>query len=203
FGTVNTMFLQELPGYIKNKKTKKLLMLEELITKFNDWLLITYHYKVHSTTKQKPIDMWNQSGFLPNMPSDLNDLDVLLVNVGKGRIVHSDGIHFLGMKYIHPNLTAFIGETIEIRYDPRDISEIRIFYKREFLYNAIATTIEGYSVSLKEIESERNKQRRKLSKDLTISTQSVIEKIKQEKDLNQPRKKKTDRKTKLKRYWND
>ena len=86
---------------------------------------------------------------------------------------------------------------------PRDISEIRIFYKREFLCNAIATTIEGYPVSLKEIESERNKQRRKLSKELTISTQSVVEKIKQEKNSNQQKKKKTDRKTKLKRYWND
>ncbi|MGR5992305.1 Mu transposase C-terminal domain-containing protein, partial [Bacillus paranthracis] len=82
----------------------------------------------------------------------------------------------------------FIGETVEIRYDPRDISEIRIFYNREFLYNAIATTFEGYSVSLKEIESERNKQRRKLSKELTISTQSVIEKIKQEKNSNQSKK---------------
>lgn len=203
FRTINTMFLQELPGFIKNKKTIKLLTLEDLITRFHDWLLTTYHNKVHSTTKQKPIEMWNQSGFLPNMPIDLEDLDLLLLHVGKGRIVHSDGIHFLGLKYVHPNLSAFIGETVEIRYDPRDISEIRIFYNREFLYNAIATTFEGYSVSLKEIESERNKQRRKLSKELTISTQSVIEKIKQEKNSGQSKKKTIDQKSKLKRYWND
>ncbi|HDT6579397.1 TPA: DDE-type integrase/transposase/recombinase [Bacillus cereus] len=203
FRTINTMFLQELPGFIKNKKTIKLLTLEDLITRFHNWLLNTYHNKIHSTTKQKPSEMWNQSGFLPNMPIDLEDLDLLLLHVGKGRIVHSDGIHFLGLKYVHPNLSAFIGETLEIRYDPRDISEIRIFYKREFLYNAIATTFEGYSVSLKEIESERNKQRRKLSKELTISTQSVIEKIKQEKNSNQSKKKTIDQKSKLKRYWND
>ncbi|PFT90936.1 transposase [Bacillus thuringiensis] len=203
FRTINTMFLQELPGFIKNKKTIKLLTLEDLITRFHNWLLNTYHNKIHSTTKQKPSEMWNQSGFLPNMPIDLEDLDLLLLHVGKGRIVHSDGIHFLGLKYVHPNLSAFIGETVEIRYDPRDISEIRIFYKREFLYNAIATTFEGYSVSLKEIESERNKQRRKLSKELTISTQSVIEKIKQEKNSNQSKKKTIDQKSKLKRYWND
>nr|WP_244306177.1 AAA family ATPase [Bacillus cereus] len=89
FRTINTMFLQELPGFIKNKKTIKLLTLEDLITRFHDWLLTTYHNKVHSTIKQKPIEMWNQSVFLPNMPSDL---DLLLLHVGKGEHLTNDSI---------------------------------------------------------------------------------------------------------------
>ena len=91
--------------------------------------------------------MWNRPDFLPNMPGSLENLDLLLLEEKKERIVHSDGIHFSGLKYIQSNLSAFVGESVEIRYDPSDISDIRVFYNREFLCKAVSTTLEIYSIS--------------------------------------------------------
>ena len=86
--------------------------------------------------------MWNNSGFLPHQPDSLESLDLLLLNVGKPRKVHSDGIHFQGLRYIDTNLAAYVGETVIIRYDPRDIAEIRVFYKDQYLCTAISHVIQ-------------------------------------------------------------
>ena len=61
------------------------------------------------------------------MPDSLEQLDLLLLTVAKARKVHPDGIHFLGLRYLDPTLAAFVGETVTVRYDPRDVAEIRVF----------------------------------------------------------------------------
>jgi hypothetical protein len=63
------------------------------------------------------------------MPGSLDDLDLLLVMVAKPRMVHRDGIHFQGLRYLAPALAAYIREPVTIRYDPRDITEIRVFHR--------------------------------------------------------------------------
>ncbi|EOH99029.1 hypothetical protein UAY_02298 [Enterococcus moraviensis ATCC BAA-383] len=202
FNTVNTMFLESLPGYTKNNSTKKLLTEEELLIAFNDWLLNTYHYRIHGTTKQRPIDMWNRSDFLPNMPDSLENLDLLLLEVKKERVVHSDGIHLFGLKYIQPNLSAFVGESVEIRYDPRDISDIRVFYNREFLCTAVSTTLENYSISLNDIRKERNSVRRNLSNNLQVTTETVIEHMQENRRVETNSQSKHKKST-LRSYKND
>ncbi|EIZ2004032.1 transposase, partial [Listeria monocytogenes] len=177
FHTVNSMLLQDLPGYIKNRKAKSMLTLEEFSDIFRNWLLRIYHQKQHSTTKEKPIAMWNNYDFLPNMPNSLEDLDLLLIKVKKERVVHSDGIHLFGMKYVHPTLSAFVSEPVVIRYDPRDISDVRVFYKNVFLCTAVSTSFEQYAIGIREIEKERSKLKRELKRELIVSTNKVIEKL--------------------------
>lgn len=48
----------------------------------------------------------------------------------KSRKVHSDGIHFQGFRYTNPNLAAFVGESVLIRYTPNDLAEIRVFLQK-------------------------------------------------------------------------
>ncbi|SME45240.1 hypothetical protein BACERE00221_04729 [Bacillus paranthracis] len=137
------------------------------------------------------------------MPESLESLDLLLLNVAKPRKVHSDGIHFQGLRYIDTNLAAYVGETVIIRYDPRDIAEIRVFYQDKYLCTAISPEISDYTVDLKEIVSARNKIRRSLKKQLD-SGKTIVEEIalSKKKDLedktNEPTKK-----SKLKRYFNE
>ena len=45
--------------------------------------------------------------------------------------------------YIDINLAAYVGETVIIRYDPRDIVEIQVFYQDKYL----STTILNYLMS--------------------------------------------------------
>ncbi|WP_051428437.1 Mu transposase C-terminal domain-containing protein [Bacillus sp. J33] len=167
FLTVNQLFLQDLPGYLGNPNSTSLLTFKELDEKLANFIIYNYHHRVHGTTKKEPILAWNDSGFLPNMPDNLESLDLLLLNVAKPRKVHSDGIHFQGLRYTNTNLAAYVGETVIIRYDPRDIAEVRVFYQDKYLCTAISPEISDYTVDLKDIVSARNKIRNELKKQLS------------------------------------
>ena len=70
--------------------------------------------------------------FFPNMPSSLEQLDLLLLEIPKSRKIHSDGIHFQGFRYSNTNLAAYVGEYVLIRYNPNDMAEIRVFIEMNF-----------------------------------------------------------------------
>ncbi len=53
-------------------------------------------------------------------------------------------------RYIDPTLAAYVGETVTIRYDPRDLAVIRVFYQERFLCQAVCSELAGQTVSLKE-----------------------------------------------------
>jgi putative transposase len=96
------------------------------------------------------------------MPDSLEDLDLLLVMVAKARIVRRDGVHFQGLRYIDPLLAAYVGEPVTIRYDPRDLAEIRVFHHNRFLCRAINPEHAGRTVTLKDIQTARARHRRSL-----------------------------------------
>ncbi|MFB5663667.1 Mu transposase C-terminal domain-containing protein [Alteribacillus sp. HJP-4] len=204
FLSVNQLFLQDLPGYIRNQTNSSLITMKELDEKLLNFIIYNYHHRIHSTTKKEPIHAWSHSGFLPNMPESIENLDLLLLNVAKPRKVHVDGIRFQGLRYINTNLAAYVGETVIIRYDPRDIAEIRVFYKDEYLCTAISPEISDYTIDLKDIVSDRNKVRRDLKKQINVR-KSVAEEVilsKQNAVEDNPDKSKL-KKSKLKRYFNE
>ena len=101
-------------------------------------------------------------GFLPRMPESLEQLDLLLLTVPRGRKVHADGIRFQGMRYIDPTLAAFVGEPVTLRYDPRDMAEVRVFHGGRFLCRAICPELAGATVPLRDIVRARSRRRREL-----------------------------------------
>ena len=82
------------------------------------------------------------------MPDSLEELDLLLVMVAKSRMVRRDGVYFQGLRYIDPTLAAYVGEPVTIRYDPRDIADIRIFHHNRFLCRAIKPTVSPLRIPL-------------------------------------------------------
>jgi putative transposase len=76
--------------------------------------------------------------------------------------VHQDGIHLHGLRYIDLTLAAYVGEDVVIRFDPRDMAEIRVFYQEQFLCRAICQELAAQSVSLKDIIRVRTERRRQL-----------------------------------------
>ena len=62
------------------------------------------------------------------MPETLEQLDLLFLTVPTARKVHPDGIRFQGLRHIDTPLAAYIGESVVLRYDPRDAAEVRVFY---------------------------------------------------------------------------
>jgi hypothetical protein len=53
--------------------------------------------------------------------------------IATARTVYRDGIRCHGLRYLALTLTAYVGEEVNVRYDLRDLAEIRVFYRNQFL----------------------------------------------------------------------
>lgn len=138
FGTINTELLATLPGHITEGHpwpTPKLSLaaLDSALEAF----VATYNDRTHSELGTSPRSAWIADGWLPRMPESLEDLDRLLLTVAKTRVVRRDGIRFQGLRYVSPTLAGYVGRSVVIRYDPRDITEIRVFDHDEFVCKAV------------------------------------------------------------------
>ena len=65
---------------------------------------------------------WEAGGFLPRMPDSLERLDLLLLTVARKRKVHPDSIRYQRLRYVDTTFAAYIGESVTLRYDPRDMA---------------------------------------------------------------------------------
>ena len=164
FATVNQMFLCHQPGYSPAgaARGQPTLALPELDERLRQFVVETYHKREHSETGVPPQLRWEDGGFLPRFPDSLEQLDLLLLTVAKSRRVHQDGIHFQGFRYIDTTLAAYVGEDVIIRYDPRDMAELRVYFHDEFVCRAINPELAGETVALKDIMRARNQRRREL-----------------------------------------
>jgi len=163
FRTVNQMFLCELDGYIKRKRQQPSLTLERFEELFQGFLLETYHRRISEDERPVPSKRWEEGGFLPRMPESLEQLDLLLMQEVRVRKVRRDGIHFQGLRYLSLTLAAYVGEDVTIRFDPRDMGEIRVFYKDRFLCPAVSAELAGETIPLRDVIRVRNQRRRELS----------------------------------------
>ena len=212
FRSLSQILLPTLPGYQPpgtKTKDKEVLTLPQLAARIEDYIVNDYHQKAHGTTKISPYKRWSTDGFLPRMPENLSELDILLLTVPDNRTVQKDGISFSGFKYIHPTLAGYIGAKVSIRYDPRDVAEISVFDHDKFICCAVCTDLAGDTVSLSEIQNARKRQirehqlkikdRTKATDDLldfrTLTDQEMLEVQKTAPALKKP--------SKLKRYHND
>ena len=169
FRSVEQVFLPEQPGFAPEGTTGMLpsLSLPTFETRFRDWLLDSYHQRPQEDLPIPPRARWEASAFLPRMPESLEQLDLLLLTVAKGRQIQRDGIRFQGYRYMDPTLAAYVGEPVIIRYDPRDLAVIRVFYQERFLCQAVCAELAGQTVSLKEIVRARREHRAQVRQGLS------------------------------------
>ncbi len=172
FGTVTSELLPTLPGHIPHGTfgkpvTQPTLTLTALDAAIGRFVVGDYNARTHSETGQAPSARWAAGGWLPRMPESLEQLDLLLLTVARPRVVHRDGIHLHGLRYLDLNLAAYVGETVTIRYDPRDLAEIRVFHHDQFLCRAVAPELAATTITLRDLQAARNRQRRQLRSQLT------------------------------------
>jgi putative transposase len=72
-------------------------------------------------------------------------------------------------------LAAYVGEAVTIRYDPRDMGEVRVFHQNRFLCRAISLEHAGEPVTLKDIQTARVLRRRELRGQLNERIRPVAE----------------------------
>ncbi|GGM16159.1 hypothetical protein GCM10011594_40240 [Nakamurella endophytica] len=171
FGTVTTELLPTLPGSIPHGShgrpvTAPTLTLPALDSAVGRFVVHDYHQRPHSQTHQAPVRRWLADGWLPRMPASLEQLDLLLLTVAKPRIVHRDGVHVHGLRYVDLTLAAFVGEQVTVRYDPRDLAEVRLYHRGRFLCRAVAPELAAATITLKDLQRARARRRHQLRRQL-------------------------------------
>jgi putative transposase len=166
FGSITTELLPTLPGHLAPNRrgapeNPARLTLSALDVEIAGWIG-RYNARRHLETKETPAQRWAAGGWLPRMPSSVEDLDLLLLTVAKARTVHRDGIRFQGVRYVDLTLAAYVGEIVTVRYDPRDLAEIRVFHSDGFLCRAISPELAGTTISLRDLQAARTARRRAL-----------------------------------------
>lgn len=185
FRTLNQTLLSQIKLLTKSKETSKqslnLKSLDHLIYEF----LVNHNHKMHSDLKMSPTACWELHGFLPQMLNSLEELDLLLLMEAKLRCVLRDGIHFQGLRYIDPILANYVGEYVLIRYNPSDVSSLRVYYKEKFVCQPICIELSQETVSIKELQRVRNQRKQQLKKKI-LQRKSFVEAVIEANNKNLP-----------------
>jgi putative transposase len=70
---------------------------------------------------------------------------------------------------------CYVGDAITIRYDPRDLAEIRVFHREQFLCRAVSEEHAGDVVTLKDIQAARRAHRRALRTTINERVARVVD----------------------------
>lgn len=177
FGTITTELLPGLPGYLapghSRPATPPRLSLAQLDERVGRFVIDEHNHRAHSETKAVPVGRWTAGGWLPRMPESLEQLDLLLLTVARPRVVHRDGIRFEGQRYLDLTLAAYVGEPVTVRYDPRDLGEIRVYHRDTFLCRAVSPELAGQTITLKDLQAARSARRRALHREISDRSQHV------------------------------
>ena len=167
--SIGDMFTCGLDGYApkenggakpKPAKGERLFTLKELDERFGNWIVESYNLREHGATKQKPLERWAGDGWLPPMPGSEDELDLLLMHRSDTRKVHGYGINFEREVYTDLALAAHVGKTIEIRYDPRDASWIKVYHEGTFICRATCKKLAGRGpIPLRELQRVNRKKK--------------------------------------------
>lgn len=181
FRTLNQLLISDLSGYIGSNNSKPLYSLSQLSSLIHKFILEYNQKENEQINKETPKYRWEKNGFLPRLPESVEQLDSLLFTTTKLRKIGRDGIRFQGLKFLDPILAEYVGENVIIRFDPNDLTSIRVFYKNKFLCQPICMDLDKQSVTLKEIQNARNSKRKSLQKEIK-SKLSLIDAILNSKD---------------------
>jgi putative transposase len=195
FGTLNTQFFSSLPGYVSSNvmdrsakaETEACLTLQQL-----EQLLVRYivdHYNRTIDARmgdQSRIGRW-ESGRIARLrllgdPCGIceaaRELDNCLMRRDRRVVYRSGYLQFASLTYQGEHLAAYAGESVIIRYDPRDITTIYIYHlddsKEVFLTRAHAQGWETEILSYKEAQAI-SQRRREAGK--AIDNQSLLSEV--------------------------
>lgn len=149
FGTVRRRFYPAL----KETPAKSL---SELNQKFQTWLENDYNRKVHASTGMSPLDAFMaQADSIKTVSNPASLVPVFLKRIN--RKVHSDSTISVDTK-IYEVPMIYIGQRIEIRYDPADTSSVHIFENNRCVYtaNPVAFSDNAHAKRTKNVNPDDN-----------------------------------------------
>ena len=200
FKTFNTELFSTLPGYTgsnvqerpEDAEKEARYTLRDLERQIVRYIVDNYNQRLDARMgEQTRFQRW-ESGLIavPDVLS-LRDLDICLMKQARRRIQRGGYIQFENLMYRGEYLAGYAGETVVLRYEPRDITEVLVYRKEGnkeiFLARAFAQDLETETIALDEAKASSRKVR---EAGKTISNHSILNEIR-DRDLFTPPDKKT------------
>lgn len=185
FRTLNDQLFSTLPGYTgsnvqqRPKDTEKeasltLRDLKHLIVRF---ICDQYNQALDARMgDQTRFQRWEAG--LPKVPEVLDEkhLDVCLMKEGRRTVQRGGHLQFENLIYRGENLAGYAGEVVAIRFDPNDITMVRVYRKEGageiFLTRAYAQGLEAEQLSYEEAKASSKRLR---AKGKAISNESILQ----------------------------
>ena len=206
FGTFNREFFCNLPGYTGSNVTQRsaeseseacltLVQLERLLVRY-----IVDHYNQMIDARmgnQSRIGRWEAGRMAQLALLGDRELDICLMKRERRSVYRSGYIQFANLTYQGEHLGAYAGESVIVRYNPRDITTVFIYQlkdcKEVFLTRAHAVGWETETLSYKEAQAI-SKGKRSAGK--AIDNRSMLEEVR-DRDSAVKKMQKTQRKKKI------
>jgi len=95
------------------------------------WLEVVYHRKLHSETAQAPLERYRQDPAPSTRPLDPTELRYAFLHRDRRKVTKTATFSFRGNRY---RVAAYLrGQTLELRYDPFDLTRIEVWFQNSFL----------------------------------------------------------------------
>lgn len=189
FGTLNTSLFSTLPGYTgsnvkeRPKEAEKeacltLQQLEELVVRF---VVDRYNQSIDARTgEQTRFQRW-EAGLIATPPVlTERELDICLMKAIRRQVQRGGYIQFENVNYKGENLEGYAGETVSLRYDPRDITTVWIYqYDKAkggdvFLTRAHAQGLESEQLTLEDAKASAKRLREKSK---AVNNHSILQEV--------------------------
>jgi putative transposase len=187
FGSFNREFFSMLPGYVSSNVIERsphaeseacltLLQLERLLVRY---VVDNYNQRIDARMgDQSRIGRW-EAGRLAQLPLlGERELDMCLLRRDQRTVYRNGYIQFANLSYQGEHLAAYAGETVIVRYDPRDITTVWIYQlqdsKEVFLTRAHAQGLETEILAYAEAKAMS---RRIRAAGQEVSARSLLEEV--------------------------
>lgn len=187
FGSFNREFFSSLPGYTGSNTLERspqaeleacltLMQFEQLFVRY---LVDNYNQGLDARMKdQSRIGRW-EAGRIAQLPLlGERELDICLMRRDHRSVYRSGYIQFANLTYLGEHLAAYAGESVIVRYNPRDITTIWIYQrqgaKEVFLTRAHAQGWETETLSYAEAQAISQRQR---EAGRAISNRSMLDEV--------------------------
>jgi putative transposase len=200
FRTFNTELFSTLSGYTgsnvqerpQEAEKEACLTLRDLERQLVRYIVDNYNQRIDARMgDQTRLQRW-ESGLLaaPDIFSE-RDLDICLMKQARRSVQRGGYLQFENLIYRGEYLAGYAGETVILRYEPRDITEVLVYRqeanKEVFLARAFAQDLETETISLDEAKASIRKIR---AVGKTVSNNSILSEI-HDRSLFTPPDKKT------------
>lgn len=200
FKTFNTELFSILPGYTgsnvqerpEDAEKEACLTLRDLEKQIVRYIVDNYNQRLDARMgEQTRFQRWESGSIAAPEVLSVRSLDICLMKQARRRIQRGGYIQFENLMYRGEYLAGYVGETVNLRYEPRDITEVLVYRnegnKEVFLARAFAQDLETEIIALDEAKASSRKVR---EAGKTISNSSILNEIR-DRDLFTPPDKKS------------